>query len=99
MSAFNVSLEVWNNGRLAARQFNALATRARTLCAELSEVAKLWQEARGQYGEEFPAWSYGDSELPASVRALLADSDLARRVQLVQSTHYEREGRWILPSV
>ena len=83
MSAPVVSYEVWNNGRLAASRFHALATRALVLCEELSKVAELWQRARDQHGEQFPAWSYGDSELPASIR------DLAERVAKVQETQYQ----------
>ena len=93
MSAPVVSYEVWNNGILAASRFNALATRALALCEQLSEVATLWQRARDQHGEEFPAWSYGDSELPASIRNFLADSDLAERVTKVQATHYHEYSR------
>ena len=93
MSAPVVSYEVWNNGILAASRFNALATRALALCEQLSEVATLWQRARDQHGEEFPAWSYGDSELPASIRNFLADSDLAERVAKVQETHYQEYSR------
>ena len=84
MSSFGVRFEVWENGRLAAIRFNELVSRANTLCAELSKVAELWQEARDQYGEEFPEWSYGDSELPAFVR----DRDLAELVDKVQRTRY-----------
>ena len=84
MSSFGVRFEVWENGRLAAIRFNELVSRANTLCAELSKVAELWQGARDQYGEEFPAWSYGDSELPAFVR----DRDLAELVDKVQRTNY-----------
>ena len=87
MSAPVVSYEVWNNGRLAASRFNALATRALVLCEELSKVAELWQRARDQHGEQFPAWSYGDSELPASIR------DLAERVAKVQETQYQEYSR------
>ena len=93
MSAPVVSYEVWNNGMLAASRFEALATRALALCEQLSEVATLWQRARDQHGEEFPAWSYGDSELPASIRSFLADSDLAERVTKVQATHYYEYSR------
>ena len=83
MSSWYVSFEVWENGRLAAIRFKELVSRANTLCAELSEVAELWQEARAQYGEEFPAWSYGDTEWQAFfVR------DLAKRVGKVQRTKY-----------
>ena len=96
MSAFGVSLEVWRNGSLAASRFGALVRRAHALCAELREVAELWQEARGRYGEEFPAWSYGDSELPASVRNLLANSNLVRSVRKVQGTSYNVEGRFTI---
>ena len=88
MSAFDVSFEVWNNGSLAASRFDALRERVHTLCNELSKVAKLWREARGRYGEEFPAWSYGDSKFPASVRGFLATRKLARRVRKVQRTEY-----------
>ena len=103
MSAPVVSYEVWNNGILAASRFNALATRALALCEQLSKVATLWQRARDQHGEEFPAWSYGDSELPASIRNFLANSDLAERVAKVQETHYreysreeaEERARWL----
>ena len=90
MSSINVSFEVWENGRLAAIRFKELVSRANTLCAELSKVAELWQEARAQYGEEFPAWSYGDSELPAFGR------DLAGRVEIVQSTEYDEQERWTI---
>ena len=82
MSSFNVSLKVWNNGRLAAERCDALFRRARALCAELNEVAGLWQEARGRYGEELSAWSFGDARLPAFF------SDLGRRVAKVQRTKY-----------
>ena len=85
MSSIYVSFEVWKNGRLAAIRFNELVSRANTLYEELSKVAELWQEARAQYGEEFPAWSYGDTELPASFRDLV-NSDLAERVAKVQNT-------------
>ena len=87
MSAPVVSYEVWNNGRLAASRFNALATHALALCEGLSKVAELWQRARDQHGEEFPAWSYGDSELPASIRGL------AERVAKVQETQYREYSR------
>ena len=63
MSSWFVSFKVWENGRLAASRSNELISRANTLCEELSKIAELWQEARDQYGEEFPAWSYGDNEL------------------------------------
>ena len=88
MSAINVSFEVWENGRLAAIRFKELVSRANTLCAELKKVAELWQEARAQYGEEFPAWSYGDSKLPAEFRGL------AKRVAEVRRTKYNRRKRW-----
>ena len=91
MSSFFVTLEVWNNGHWAASRFNEFVSRVHTLCAELDKVAELWQKARVQYGEEFPAWSYGDSKLPASFRDLLANSDLAERVAKVQTTRWGRK--------
>ena len=84
MSSFYVSFEVWKNGRRAAIRFNELVSRVNTLYEELSKVAELWQKARDQYGEEFPAWSYGDTEVPASFRDLV-NSDLAERVAKVQN--------------
>ena len=89
MSAPYVSYEVWNNGMLAASRFEALVRRAHALCAELSEVAGRWQKARDHYGDAFPAWSYGDGELPASVRDLLAGDDLAGRVAKVEETRFQ----------
>ena len=89
MSSFFVSLEVWENGHWAASRFNEFVSRVNTLCEELSKVAELWQKARDQYGEEFPAWSYGDTEVPASFRGL-ANSDLAKRVEKVQKTRWGR---------
>ena len=98
MSSLCVSYEVWNNGRLAANQFAALAEHARTLPGELSKVARLWQEARDQYGDEFPAWSYGDSELPDFVVSTLIDRDLARLVAKVKRTKgFEDKAKGIDP--
>ena len=86
MSSSLVSFEVWNNGRLAANRFSELVGRARTLPVELSKVARLWQEARDQYGEDFPEWSHGESELPYFVLRSLGDGDLAGLVAKVQGT-------------
>ena len=86
MSSLCVSYEVWSNGRLAAKRFGALAEEIRRLRGKLREIARLWQEARDRYGEEFPAWSYGDSKVPAVVRRGLADHDLARLVNKVRAT-------------
>ena len=44
MSSAAVSFEVWNNGRLAAVRYAALAERARTLAGEFSEVADVVAE-------------------------------------------------------
>ncbi len=88
MSAPYVSYEVWINGLLAASRFEALAKRAHALCAELSEIAERWQKARDHYGEDCPAWSYGDTELPASVRNLLAGGELAGRAAKVEETRF-----------
>ena len=96
MSSAAVSFEVWNNGRLAAVRYAALAERARTLAGEFSEVARLWQEARDQYGEDVPAWSF-DSELPDFVLSVV-DGDLGWLVSKVKATYSdfiaEPDRRW-----
>ena len=90
MSAPNVSYKVWNNGRLAACRFDAFVKRAHALCAELNEVAELWQEARRKYGEEFPAWSFGDGVTAVVLVNGLVGSDLAALVEKVQKATYSR---------
>ena len=86
MSSTYVSFEVWSNGRLAANRFALLARELQRLPGKLREVARLWQEARDQYGEEFPEWSYGDSKVPYFVRRSLRDGNLAGLVVKVQLT-------------
>ena len=86
MSSTYVSFEVWSNGRLAANRFALLARELQRLPGKLREVARLWQEARDQYGEEFPAWSYGDGKLPRSVARSLRGGNLAGLVDKVQAT-------------
>ena len=91
MSARSVSYKCWNNGRLAAARFDAFVKRLSALCAELKEVAELWQEARRKYGDAFPAWSYGDSDTAADLVIDLVGSDLTALVAKVRQTEYDRE--------
>ena len=46
--------------RAEAERRAELVGRANTLAAELSKTAGLWQQARGQHGADFPAWSHGE---------------------------------------
>ena len=86
MSSYSVSFEVWSNGRLAANRFALLSRELQRLPGKLREVARLWQEARDQYGEEFPGWSYGDGKLPRLVARSLRGGNLAGLVEKVQAT-------------
>ena len=78
MSGFYVSWTVWNNCLLAASRFPALMKSARALSRELGRAAERSLEARREYGDEFPAWSYGSGKLPGYLGNL---AEVAARAQ------------------
>ena len=83
MSAPLVRYEVWKNATLAAKRCVALLRRAHALCAELGQIAERWQRAKDKYGDDVPAWSFGDWKLPDFVQ------DLAQRADKVDRTHFD----------
>ena len=81
--------------RAEARRRTELVGRANTLSAELSKAAGLWQQARGQHGADFPAWSYG--EAPPDIDKLKDNDaleavvrDLTERVAKVRGTYAQQ---------
>ena len=78
MSGFYVSWEVWDNCILAASRYPALMKSYRAVFRKLARAAERSMEARREYGDEFPAWSYGSGKLPGSLSNL---AEVAARAQ------------------
>ena len=78
MSGFYVSWEVWDNCILAASRYPALMKSYKALARKLARAAERSVEARREYGDEFPAWSYGSGKLPGSLGNI---AEVAARAQ------------------